>query len=69
MPRYKNQFKTPTYVEHTIVGTDGNIIGKLRIKPNSVMWKPVNAREFFAVDLEDFTTWICNTTQARKVRQ
>ncbi len=34
MPDYKNKFKSPTYIEETILdGSTGKIIGTIKIKP------------------------------------
>jgi hypothetical protein len=58
MPEYLNSFRTPVYVEQTILGPNGNVIGTIRIKPSSVMWKPANAAKFYRISLDRFTAWI-----------
>jgi hypothetical protein len=67
MPKYKNRFDSPAYVEHYILGPDGKSIGTLRIKPSAVLWKGRGKREFVAVDLDTFTAWISDpSTKSRK---
>lgn len=58
MPQYKNSFRSPEYFGETIVDEDGEVVGKIRIKPVSVLWKPRNARQFYSVPLDRFTEWI-----------
>jgi hypothetical protein len=68
MPEYKNKFKGPAYIEEVIVDEDGTVIGTIRIKPSSVLWKPANAQKFFAVPLDKFAEWIAsNGAGAKKV--
>jgi len=58
MPKYKNSFTTPTHIEETILDENDKVIGTIRIKPVSVLWKPKGQQKYFAVDLETFTKWI-----------
>ncbi len=70
MPKYNNCFASPAYIEETICDEDGKVIGKLRIKPSGVLWKPSNARQYYSVPLETFTAWITDkTTAANRVAQ
>lgn len=62
MPKYVNQFARPTYVEHTIIDSAGNVVGTIRIKPSGVLWKPKSAQKFYAVSLETFADWITGPT-------
>jgi hypothetical protein len=66
MPSYVNHFDTAEYREETIKN-DAGIVGTIRIKPSGVLWKPVNAREFFSVSLEKFAAWMSDpSTDAKK---
>jgi hypothetical protein len=58
MPKYKNSFTAPTHFEETILDANDKVIGTIRIKPVSVLWKPKGQQKFFAVDLETFSRWI-----------
>ena len=69
MPKYNNSFTTPTHIEETILDADDKVIGTIRIKPVSVLWKPKGQQKFFAVDLETFTKWITDpNTGASKTK-
>lgn len=69
MPDYKNRFKTPVFREETILDIDGKVVGTIRIKPSSVLWKPKGAHQFFSVSLEDFAEWVtAESTKARKTK-
>jgi hypothetical protein len=58
MPKYNNRFKSPTYLEEAIEDENGATVGSIRIKPSSVLWRPVNAQKFYAVSLDQFASWI-----------
>lgn len=69
MPRYNNSFRAPEYYEEVIVDGDGIVIGTIRVKPSSVLWKPRNARKYFSVSLETFADWIeAESTKARRTK-
>lgn len=40
MPLYKNSFRTPDYYEETIIDEDETVVGTIRVKPVSILWKP-----------------------------
>jgi hypothetical protein len=60
MPDYKNKFGSPSYVEETIYTTAGVTIGKIRVKPSGVSWKPSGQQKYYAVTLDKFAEWITN---------
>ena len=67
MPKYNNSFRSPAFHEETIVDENNTIIGTLRIKPSSILWKAKGAQKFLSVPLEKFTEWISDPdTKARK---
>ena len=35
MPKYKNRFIAPAYIEETIIDEGGNTIGTIRVKPSA----------------------------------
>ena len=58
MPTYKKKFAEPDYYEHVIVEHDTQKkIGTLRVKPVSLLWKPVGGQFFYAVSMDDFAEW------------
>lgn len=67
MPDYKNSFRAPAYSEETIVDENGTLIGTIRLKPSSVLWKSKGAQKFHAARLVDFIVWIENN--GNKVKQ
>lgn len=67
MPKYNNHFASPDHIEETILSTSGEVIGTIRIKPSSILWKPKGAQKYFSKPLEAFTAWITDpATKARK---
>lgn len=58
MPRYKNSFKSPQFVEQSILDEDGAVLGTVRITPSSVLWKPKGKHKFLSVPLQKFSEWI-----------
>jgi hypothetical protein len=58
MPRYRNQFAGPSFIQETIITQEGTTIGVIRIKPSSVLWKPSGERQFYCVPLDRFIDWI-----------
>lgn len=62
MPTYTKQFASPVYQDHEIQNGSGQKIGKIRVKPVSVLWKPANAPKFYSVPLEKFAEWIMAPT-------
>jgi hypothetical protein len=61
VPSYVNQFASPTFVEETIVRKEGGVVGRIRLKPSSVLWKPLGQHKYYAVSLDDFASWITNS--------
>ena len=37
MPKYKNHFRAPAYVQETILDDNGAIVGTIRIKPSTIL--------------------------------
>ena len=58
MPRYTKSFKRPEFHDEEIMDENGRLVGRIRIKPSSVMWKPNGSRAFLSVGLDKFTTWM-----------
>jgi len=68
VPKYLNRFKSPEHVEETIVDESGTIVGTIRVKPSSVLWRPKSQHAFYAVTLADFAAWITDPdTGAKRV--
>lgn len=69
MPSYVHKFTSPSYREETIVDHDEIVIGTIRLKPSSVLWKPKGARKYHRVSLEKFVAWITDPdTKASKTK-
>lgn len=69
MPEYRNSFRAPAYYEEVIIDENNSVVGTIRIKPSSVLWKPKNAQKYFSVNLEKFIDWISDPdTRARKTK-
>ena len=69
MPKYMNKFTTPAYIEESVVNDKGKAVGKVRIKPSSVCWKPSGQRKFYSVPLDKFIAWIADpATKASRTK-
>ena len=69
MPKYNNAFKSPEHVQVIIIDENKAMVGTLRVKPSSILWKPKGERLFLAVTLEQFRTWITDSENgARRVK-
>lgn len=70
MSKFKNRFGSPNFLEETIIEKEGNkIIGVIRIKPSSVLWKPSGERQFYSITLDRFIGWITNPRTRGVVRK
>ncbi len=70
MPAYKYNFKAPVYQELTIQKDSGKIVGTLRLKPSTILWKPGSGQDFYSVSLDSFAEWIVGKESgAKKVKQ
>jgi hypothetical protein len=67
MPGYKNSFESPAFIEQVVLDDKGKKLGTLRVKPSSVLWKPVGKQKFFSIPFSDFTAWV--TDPATKAKQ
>ena len=69
MPVYKNSFRAPAYFEETIIDEEDSVIGTIRVKPSSILWKPKNAQKYYSINLQKFTEWITDSdTKAKKTK-
>ena len=66
MPDYKNRIQSPAFVEHTIVDQNNAVVGTIRIKPSSILWKPSNARSFHGISLDRFKEWVTSKESGSK---
>ena len=59
MPASKNKFVAAESYDFQIADANGaGIIGKLRVKPSSILWKPKGEHKFFSIPLGSFAKWI-----------
>jgi hypothetical protein len=67
MPAYKNSFRSPAFVEETIHDEDGSVVGVIRVKPSSILWKSSGAHRFHAVPIDKFAAWIASKPARAKL--
>ena len=62
MPDSKYKFAEQESYDHYIDRKDtSEVVGVLRVKPSTLLWKPKGAKgkkPYFSVDLNEFITWI-----------
>ncbi|HIJ53678.1 MAG TPA: hypothetical protein HPP66_11065 [Planctomycetes bacterium] len=54
----KNNFRLPKFYELEIVNEKSRVVGKIRIKPNGILWKSRSSRDWLGVNLETFTAFM-----------
>ena len=67
----KRYFGSPAYTQHVILNVeDESVVGTIRVKPTTIMWKPKGGKKFYAVTLDKFADWITDPqTKARRLKQ
>jgi hypothetical protein len=69
MPKYTNRFSAPASADHTILDSKNRVVGTIRIKPSSVLWKGRSQKEFHRASLDEFIKWILDSnTKAAKTK-
>ena len=56
-----NKIKGPDHQEVSIVDRNGAAVGRIRVKPNAILWAPKNAKgakPWFKISLDDFAKHI-----------
>lgn len=53
----KNKFESRQYEDFKILNAGGKTVGKIRIKPNRIMWSPPNKQSWVGVSLEQFAAF------------
>ncbi len=69
--RNRKFFRSSAFVEEVIEDGSG-VVGTIRIKPSTVMWKPKGAKgpkPYFTATIEEFEQWITGRTPRRKLAQ
>ena len=62
-----NKFLSPKFIEEVILDGSDKVIGTLRLKPSSILWKPKGQKSYFSVNLDKFDEWMRNpSTKAKK---
>lgn len=71
MPSYVNKLEQPQHLEAKVLGAAPKrpLVGTIRVKPSSILWKPAGQRQFYAVSLDAFARWItCAQAKADRVK-
>lgn len=71
MPSYINKLEQPQHLEAKVVGAKPKrpLIGTIRVKPSTILWKPAGQQRFHAVSLDTFAEWITSPeTEAERVK-
>lgn len=65
MPAYKYSFVTPGYHDLTIHNDkEERLLGVLRVKPSTLLWKPNGAEKFYSISMDEFAKWIMSRESA-----
>jgi hypothetical protein len=49
-----NSFRPRKFEDFEIINATGKVVGNLRVKPNSLLWAPLDAKVWYRVDIDDF---------------
>lgn len=60
MPRKTNHFDVRNHYDMRIRNSEGELIGDMRIKPGTVLWRKVGSHKYYSVSLDTFAQWIPN---------
>lgn len=52
-----NSFAPKKFEEHSIVDSDGKIVGHIRVKPSGILWSPKNGKDWYGLSLSDFADY------------
>jgi hypothetical protein len=50
----KNSFRFKKFEDFEIVDEKQHVVGNLRVKPNSLLWAPLDAKVWYKIDLDVF---------------
>ena len=65
MPASKYRFSEQNACNHKIVdASDGHVIGELRVKPSSLLWKAKGQHQYHSVSLNQVANWILSNGRA-----
>lgn len=68
MPDYASHFAPSTNIELDFSDRSGAALGRLKIKPSTILWKPAGAKLYRSISLDQFSKWILDpATGANKV--
>jgi len=63
----KNNFKPEKFYDFEIVNETGGVVGKIRVKPNGILWKPKGSRQWLGgVKLEKFADFMEDNGKKQK---
>lgn len=49
-----NDFAPEKFYDHKIVDEEGLTVGRIRVKPSGIHWKPKNSKKWYGLTLEEF---------------
>ncbi|MBI4299352.1 MAG: hypothetical protein HY666_06300 [Chloroflexi bacterium] len=65
----KNKFNEPKFIETTILDSNGAVVGAIRVKPSTILWRPKGEHQYFSIGLDIFTDWITHSqTGSHRIR-
>lgn len=64
--RMPNNFRAQKSYDFEIVNEESRVIGRIRIKPNGILWKSRGARDWLGVNLESFATFMNDKGRKQK---
>lgn len=62
-----NNFRPEKFYDREIINGKGHLVGKIRVKPSGISWRPKGSQNWYRVDLESFASFtIKNGTKQKK---
>jgi hypothetical protein len=53
-----NSFAPKKFEQHTLVDSDGKVVGHVRVKPNGILWSPKGGKDWYGVPLTEFANFL-----------
>ena len=55
--RHVKSFRPSKVADHTIVDTNGKVVGHIRVKPSGVLWSPRDGKVWHGLSLDQFAKY------------
>lgn len=61
-----NSFRPKKYEDHEIVDDNSKVVGHVRVKPSGILWSPKNGKDWYGIDLTEFSAYMVENGKKQK---